>query len=108
MSRYPNPHLACAKALLVAAAVLVSSSCHRESAARGVAHDEPPAAARAAQVVFQVAKSDPCAWLDRPAAERAIGTPLASDPVRVFAVDNRNPSPEGEACLYRVSGAQAG
>jgi hypothetical protein len=93
-------------------AMFVTAACHRETPAPHDAENAPPAPATASRnqvsVLAQTVKEDPCAWLDRAAAEQALGETLASDPVRVWSTDNHHPAARGEACLYKIQGASPG
>jgi hypothetical protein len=44
----------------------------------------------------------PCDWISRADAEKALGEPLISDPVRVRTADNTVPQADGDACLYEM------
>jgi hypothetical protein len=44
----------------------------------------------------------PCDWISRADAEKALGEPLISDPVRVRTADNKVPQADGDACLYEM------
>ncbi|MDQ2765860.1 MAG: hypothetical protein M3Y30_01775 [Gemmatimonadota bacterium] len=44
----------------------------------------------------------PCDWISRADAEKALGEPLISDPVRVHGADNATPQADGSACAYEM------
>jgi hypothetical protein len=44
----------------------------------------------------------PCDWISRADAEKALGEPLISDPVRVHGADNATPQADGSACAYEL------
>jgi hypothetical protein len=49
----------------------------------------------------------PCAWISRANAEKALGEPLAGDPVVVRNAENPVPQANGDACLYQLKNTLA-
>jgi hypothetical protein len=45
---------------------------------------------------------EPCGWISRANAEKALGAPLTADPVRVRNAENPVPQADGDACLYQL------
>ena len=45
---------------------------------------------------------EPCGWISRANAEKALGEPLTADPVRVRNAENPVPQTDGDACLYQL------
>ncbi len=44
----------------------------------------------------------PCDWITRAEAEKVLGEPLISDPVRVRSAENAVPQADGDGCLYEM------
>jgi hypothetical protein len=44
----------------------------------------------------------PCDWISRADAEKALGEPVISDPVRVRSAENAVPQADGDGCLYEM------
>lgn len=66
-----------------------------------------PPPERAASTRAQIARADPCGWVQRADAERILGA-LAADPVRVHSAERPEPDPEGSGCLLRPHLASGG
>lgn len=49
----------------------------------------------------------PCDWISRADAEKALGEPLTTDPVRVRNAENAVPQADGDACLYQLKSTSA-
>ena len=50
---------------------------------------------------------EPCGWISRAAAQKAMGESLTVDPVRVRNADNSVPQADGDACLYQLKSTSA-
>lgn len=61
----------------------------------------PTVAAPAVQT--QPMSADPCAWLQPPAVEAALGRRLSGAPVRVSSAETLTPSATGFGCLYQLA-----
>ena len=55
----------------------------------------------------QSANRDPCSWISRDGAEKALGATLLGAPTRVRSVTNTNTSATGSACLYELPSSGA-
>ena len=55
----------------------------------------------------QSANRDPCSWISRAGAEKALGATLLGAPTRVRSVTNTNTSASGSACLYELPSSGA-
>jgi hypothetical protein len=86
--------------LASSALLLVVSACHRADKAAVKDENSPPVQS-AVMPKAQYGRS-PCEWITRAEAEKILGEPLISDPVRVSSAENAVPRADGDGCAYEM------
>jgi hypothetical protein len=97
--------------VVAAVAMLPAAKCGGDSAGTSVAVDSAassPKASRAPAVRSQPAQRDPCSWLSRAEAQRALGDSIIADPVRVRSPETPVAQPDGDACAYELAPRSGG
>jgi hypothetical protein len=87
-------------------AVLTAAKCGGDAASSGSSAgatkaDAPPS--HTATVKSQSAQRDPCSWITRAAAQKAVGDSVIAEPARVRSAENPVPQPNGDACAYQLA-----
>ena len=94
------PHLLRLTSIALASALSIGViACNRGDKAGSAGKS---GAAQSASVPKVQTNRAPCDWISRADAEKALGEPLISDPVRVRTADNTVPQADGDACLYEM------
>jgi hypothetical protein len=91
--------------IFVAAVVLSAAKCGGDASATAAAGGSaaPVAAASRPTVVrSQSANRNPCSWISRGDAQKALGDSVIVEPVRVKSADNIVRSDKGYACLFEL------
>lgn len=92
--------------IVLAIAALSAAKCGGDSATTSQTTADSahaPAASRGPAVKTQSAQRDPCSWISRADAQRALGDSVIADPMRVHSADNAVAQANGEACLYELA-----
>ena len=93
------------KAILAVA--LVAAACGKKEAPDAAKSDTASGAAPSppnpAVVQAQSAPADPCGWISRADAEKALGEPLTNAPTRVRSTETPVEAPNGSACRYDLA-----
>ena len=90
----------------LAVAMLSAAKCGGDSAGTSASTDSStsaPKTARAPSVKSQSAQRDPCSWISRADAQRALGDSIISDPMRVRSAETPVAQPNGGACAYELA-----
>ena len=91
----------------ILAIALVAAACSKKDAPGDAKPDSTKAAApspsSAAVVQAQSAPSDPCGWITRADAEKALGEPLTDAPTRVRSTETPVEAANGSACRYDLA-----
>ena len=90
----------------LAVASISAAKCGGDSAASSAASDSTTSASKASRapaVKSQSAQRDPCSWLSRADAQKAIGDSIISDPMRVRSPESPVAQPNGGACAYELA-----
>ena len=85
-------------------AVLSAAKCGGDSAATPSADNAKASSqpTRAAQVPSQSTQRDPCSWITRAEAQKALGDSVIAEPVRVRSTETVVPQSNGGACQYQL------
>ena len=92
--------IAFAFAFAGAALSLGAGACNGEDKAAG--NGKTSGAKQSASVPKVQFNRVPCDWISRAEAEKVLGEPLISDPVRVRSAENAVPQADGDGCLYEM------
>ena len=92
--------------IALAVAIFPAAKCGEDSGKFSASTDRStsaPKPVRATTVQAQSAQRDPCSWLSRADAQRALGDSVISDPVRVRSPETPIAQPDGGACAYELA-----
>jgi hypothetical protein len=92
--------------IALALAIFPAAKCGGDSAGTSAATDSSasaPRASRAPAVKSQSAQRDPCSWISRADAQRALGDSVISEPMRVRSPETPVAQPDGSACAYELA-----